>query len=125
MSARTDARSQADALGSGPEYDCDDFAIGAAAQKVFLAAAGSVSDQHDLDRDGDGLACEWGTELGRIADYRPQFSVITPRNATKTCYTGARGGTYTRTPSGAKTMMFAEEQRAFSHALLTGNPLQF
>lgn len=81
--------------------NCSDFANSAAAQKYFLQAGGPTYDPHGLDRDGDGLACEWGTHIQRIAQSR---TTVRPRR-TKSysrCYTGPRGGTYTITASGAK-----------------------
>lgn len=39
------------------DFDCDDFATQYEAQ-LFYEANGS-SDPHDLDRDNDGLACDW------------------------------------------------------------------
>jgi hypothetical protein len=40
-------------------YDCTDFRTRAEAQAVFRACGGRRNDVHHLDRDGDGLACEW------------------------------------------------------------------
>jgi hypothetical protein len=40
-------------------YDCDDFSSGAEAQEVFLRDGGPAYDPYDLDRDGDGFACEY------------------------------------------------------------------
>ncbi|MGB0902971.1 excalibur calcium-binding domain-containing protein [Halocynthiibacter sp.] len=78
--------------------NCSDFRSGAEAQKYFLAAGGPVQDRHNLDADGDGLACEWGTQVRRISRYRaPVPRVYRPR-----CYVGPRGGTYTITASGRK-----------------------
>jgi hypothetical protein len=37
------------------------------AQRFFLAEGGPLRAPHDLDRDGDGLACEWGPQVRRIA----------------------------------------------------------
>ena len=86
--------------------NCSDFASGAAAQKFFLAAGGPVSDLHNLDRDGDGLACEWGTEAVRLAAYRKPVVVSARRSVRPSsgsrCYVGPRGGTYTLTASGNK-----------------------
>lgn len=78
--------------------NCRDFRSGAEAQKYFLAAGGPVQDRHNLDADGDGLACVWGTQVRRISRYRaPVPRVYRPR-----CYVGPRGGTYTITASGRK-----------------------
>jgi hypothetical protein len=86
------------------DYDCSDFSNGAVAQRFFLASGGPNNDPHRLDADGDGLACEWGTEVRRLATYRPPAPRIsTPRRSSgSTCYTGPRGGTYTITASGNK-----------------------
>ncbi|WP_299771195.1 excalibur calcium-binding domain-containing protein [uncultured Tateyamaria sp.] len=91
------------------DRDCADFSSDAAAQKFFLAEGGPTSDPHDLDRDGDGLACEWGTQVRRIAAYQkpaPTYRRPAPVRRVPVyrsrCYTGPRGGTYTITASGAK-----------------------
>ncbi len=84
--------------GAGNTMNCGDFRSGAEAQKFFLAAGGPVQDRHNLDADGDGLACEWGTQARRISRYRaPAPRVYRPR-----CYVGPRGGTYTITASGRR-----------------------
>lgn len=91
--------------------NCSDFATGAAAQRYFLASGGPVADPNDLDRDGDGLACEWGTQIRQIASYRapvataPRSSPTRVRTSSPSrsrCYRGPRGGTYTITRSGRK-----------------------
>ena len=83
------------------ERDCDDFPSTAAAQRFFLDSGGPVSDPHNLDSDGDGLACEWGTQIRRIARAGPAPTLYIPRRtASSRCYTGPRGGTYTLTASG-------------------------
>ena len=40
------------------DLDCPDFATQAEAQEFFEANGGPSSDPHNLDRDGDGIACE-------------------------------------------------------------------
>ena len=81
--------------------NCSDFSNGAAAQKFFLSVGGPLNDPNDLDRDGDGLACEYGHQIRRIASYRPpSIRISRPRSADSTCYTGPRGGTYTITSGG-------------------------
>jgi len=91
-------RSAVETTASGNTLNCSDFRSGAEAQKLFLAAGGPVQDRHNLDADGDGLACEWGTQVRRITRYRaPAPRVYRPR-----CYVGPRGGTYTITASGRK-----------------------
>lgn len=83
--------------------NCADFANAAAAQKFFLASGGPLQDQHDLDRDGDGLACEWGTTIRQIATIQAARTVsYSPRPTYRRCYVGPRGGTYTITASGNK-----------------------
>ena len=81
--------------------NCSDFANSAHAQRFFLSEGGPVSDPHNLDGDGDGLACEWGRQLRRIVSkntYRPRsYSSSSSR-----CYVGPRGGRYTITASGRK-----------------------
>lgn len=42
----------------GPDKDCTDFSTHAQAQAFFMANGGPSSDPHNLDRDGDGIACE-------------------------------------------------------------------
>ena len=95
----------------GQDRDCVDFGAAAEAQRFFLASGGPARDPHDLDGDGDGLACEWGTEdpphrvaTGTEADARPRASrdgaaeVERISRATP----GRRGGTYTITSGGTK-----------------------
>jgi hypothetical protein len=40
------------------DRDCSDFSSQASAQYFFLSAGGPYSDPHQLDADGDGIACE-------------------------------------------------------------------
>jgi endonuclease YncB( thermonuclease family) len=40
------------------DRDCADFATQAEAQAFYLAAGGPAADPHQLDAEGDGLACE-------------------------------------------------------------------
>jgi endonuclease YncB( thermonuclease family) len=40
------------------DRDCSDFSTQASAQYFFLSAGGPYSDPHQLDSDGDGIACE-------------------------------------------------------------------
>lgn len=86
------------------DLDCADFNASAAAQRFFLAAGGPIRDDHNLDADGDGLACEWGTEARRLS--RPSPPVVAPvvprTSYARRCYTGPRGGTYTITASGSR-----------------------
>lgn len=89
------------------DLDCSDFNSAASAQKAFLAAGGPVNDPNNLDRDGDGLACEWGTYLRQsVVSYRASVAPTrvrsTPRRSSSQCYVGPRGGTYTITASGNK-----------------------
>lgn len=86
---------------SSTDVNCKDFPSAAEAQKYFLARGGPVSDPEGLDRDGDGLACEWGTQLRKSAS---RYSVrIQPRRQSSSyCHIGPRGGRYTITASGAK-----------------------
>ncbi|CUH25207.1 hypothetical protein JSE7799_00686 [Jannaschia seosinensis] len=49
-----------------PETDvlnCGDFLTEAAAQAEFLGSGGPQVDRHNLDPDGDGLACNWAETL--------------------------------------------------------------
>lgn len=85
--------------------NCADFTSSTAAQRFFLRAGGPVSDPHNLDGDGDGLACEWGTRIRSLASQarraaRPAYRAPSPTRSR--CYTGPRGGTYTITSSGAR-----------------------
>jgi hypothetical protein len=41
------------------DHDCDDFPTQKDAQLFFEANGGPEEDSHDLDRDGDGMACDW------------------------------------------------------------------
>lgn len=40
------------------DRDCSDFSTQSSAQYFFLSAGGPYSDPHQLDSDGDGIACE-------------------------------------------------------------------
>ena len=40
------------------DYDCSDFSTQAEAQTFFEAEGGPQKDYHNLDKDGDGVACE-------------------------------------------------------------------
>ncbi|VAV92696.1 hypothetical protein MNBD_ALPHA07-2083 [hydrothermal vent metagenome] len=90
--------------GGQDTQNCSDFTNVAQAQRFFLAAGGPVYDPNNLDRDGDGLACEWGTYINKIARSNVRAAKArTPRRYTnRVCYTGPRGGTYTITSSGRK-----------------------
>lgn len=81
--------------------NCADFNSSAEAQKYFILSGGPTADPHNLDGDGDGFACEWGTTIKQFAKtYRPK-----PIRATRyrpTCHTGPRGGRYYYSASGSK-----------------------
>lgn len=106
------SRSGSDSGVGGQDYDCGDFGGAAQAQRFFLASGGPSSDPYNLDGDGDGAACEWGTEVRRIASrVRPAPVAVPPpapvratpmpvRSAGSGCFVGPRGGTYTVTASG-------------------------
>ena len=106
------ARASTGTATSDQDYDCSDFPSSASAQVFFLAAGGPTSDPYGLDRDGDGLACEWGPAARRLAtrpivQARQTFPARTAytaprRTSGSRCYTGPRGGTYTITASGNK-----------------------
>lgn len=81
--------------------NCSDFSSSWQAQRYFLDAGGPVNDPHNLDGDGDGLACEWGTRIRSIAR-KARAPVVRRPVYTRTCYTGPRGGRYTITASGRK-----------------------
>lgn len=86
------------------DRDCVDFPSAAAAQKFFLTAGGPARDRHGLDRDGDGLACEWGTQLTRSAS-KGTKRISPTRSYSRSysrCYVGSRGGTYTISSSGQR-----------------------
>ncbi|WP_405112592.1 excalibur calcium-binding domain-containing protein [Phaeobacter sp. BS52] len=94
-------RSLADRL-RGSDRNCDDFVSAAEAQKFFLSAGEPSADPHRLDADGDGFACEWGSEVRRTYrkfHYVPKVRAYRP---TRQCYTGPRGGRYTISASGRK-----------------------
>ena len=104
----------ADASRIDPTSDrnCADFASDLEAQRFFIASGGPQGDPHDLDQDGDGFACEWGTEVRRRADVkaaavrqRAEAEAAAAQRraeAASRCYTGSRGGTYTITAGGYK-----------------------
>lgn len=92
------------------DRDCSDFSSAAAAQAYFLSNGGPIRDPAGLDRDGDGLACEWGVQINRLAIRQRATATATrassysaPRRSNSSrCYVGPRGGTYTITASGNK-----------------------
>ncbi|MDZ4118745.1 excalibur calcium-binding domain-containing protein [Phaeovulum sp.] len=86
------------------DRNCGDFETSAEAQHYFLSNGGPASDPNGLDRDGDGLACEWGTQLRSIASrYASTYRAPIPtRSFGGACHVGPRGGTYTITASGGK-----------------------
>lgn len=85
------------------DRNCSGFGSGAAAQRFFIAAGEPERHPHGLDRDGDGSACEWGTEVtASIKRYKPKPVRTTRRLSRSKCYVGPRGGTYTITASGRK-----------------------
>ena len=43
---------------SSGDYDCSDFSTQEEAQEFFEDKGGPDDDPHNLDRDGDGVACE-------------------------------------------------------------------
>jgi hypothetical protein len=43
---------------SSGDYDCEDFGSQDEAQDFFEDEGGPYDDPHNLDRDGDGIACE-------------------------------------------------------------------
>jgi hypothetical protein len=43
---------------SSGDYDCRDFSTQEEAQDFFESEGGPDDDPHNLDRDGDGVACE-------------------------------------------------------------------
>lgn len=99
--ARFSRPANAPRVDAGLDRNCADFASDFEAQQFFVNNGGPARDPHDLDRDGDGYACEWGTELRqRAAAAERQAAAV--RAAASRCYTGPRGGTYTITASGAR-----------------------
>ena len=89
--------------GGNDALNCSDFASAAAAQKAFLASGGPFQDPNNLDRDGDGLACEWGVQISRIAaTHAIPVAQSRPRYYGSRGFVGPRGGTYTITASGNK-----------------------
>ena len=45
-------------FGEYGDYDCSDFSTQRQAQEFFEDEGGPDEDYHNLDRDGDGVACE-------------------------------------------------------------------
>ena len=82
--------------------DCSAFPSSSAAQRYFLAAGGPAKDPHNLDGDGDGLACEWAATAKKSFSYRPPIYRAPAYSSGRTCHRGPRGGTYTITASGNK-----------------------
>lgn len=90
------------------DLNCADFISNFEAQQFFLNNGGPARDRHNLDRDGDGYACEWGTEIRQraaAAERRAAAARAAAQRrvaAASRCYIGPRGGTYTITASGAR-----------------------
>lgn len=84
------------------DVNCGDFPSAASAQKYFLTHGGPASDPNGLDRDGDGLACEWGGYLKKSVRYASSQRATRRASTSSRCYRGPRGGTYTITASGRK-----------------------
>lgn len=86
------------------DKNCSDFVSAGEAQRFFIANGGPHRDPHNLDRDGDGNACEWGNALkSSVAKYKPKpVRYTTPRRSSPTCHTGPRGGRYYYSASGRK-----------------------
>lgn len=79
--------------------NCSDFSTELEAQRFFLANGGPVSDPHNLDGDGDGFACEWGTRVSKLAKDARRSTRKPPRYKPSyrtgyICHTGPRGGRY-------------------------------
>jgi len=55
---RNDNPSQTRSYSEYSDRDCSDFSTQEEAQKFFEDEGGPDSDYHNLDRDGDGVACE-------------------------------------------------------------------
>ena len=91
-------------VGVSIDKNCDDFSSSAKAQAYFLKNGGPHHDPAGLDRDGDGLACEWGRKLFQFHKAQQEAArkvYSAPRRSYQSrCYTGPRGGTSTITASG-------------------------
>lgn len=85
------------------DKNCEDFPSTGAAQRYFLAQGGPHLDPHNLDGDGDGLACEWGKTIRLVAarHMKKAQTAYRPRSHSR-CYVGPRGGTYTMTSGGRR-----------------------
>lgn len=55
---RDDDYSTERSFGEHGDYDCSDFSSWREAQSFFENEGGPSEDYHNLDRDGDGIACE-------------------------------------------------------------------
>lgn len=55
---RSDNPSQMRSYSDYGDYDCSDFSTQEEAQGFFEDEGGPDDDYHNLDRDGDGVACE-------------------------------------------------------------------
>ena len=54
------------------DYNCADFPTQRNAQLAFIKAGGPSKDPFNLDRDGDGFACEFNPERYMRQYYRPK-----------------------------------------------------
>lgn len=97
------SRLYARSTSSSNTRNCSDFGNAAAAQQFFLAGGGPINEPHNLDADGDGLACEWGTQINQTAaKFKAKPRPVVRRYSSSGCFVGPRGGTYTITSSGRK-----------------------
>ena len=73
-------------------FNCSDFPNSISAQREFIRSGGPANDPNSLDADGDGFACEWGTEIRRIARNarpRPAAVIRSPARITRPrCHIG-------------------------------------
>ncbi|MFQ8430760.1 excalibur calcium-binding domain-containing protein [Amaricoccus sp. W119] len=62
------------------QRNCGDFPSAAAAQRAFLTSGGPGLDPDNLDGDGDGYACGWGTQILSVSNRYQDQPGAAPRS---------------------------------------------
>ncbi|MCB1397105.1 MAG: excalibur calcium-binding domain-containing protein [Rhodobacter sp.] len=90
---RTFSRSLIRRVGLGEsDWNCSDFSSAAAAQSFFVSNGGPAIDRYDLDRDGDGYACEWGRTVQTHVQRRRAAAIAARNSRTRSVPSLSTGG---------------------------------
>ncbi|WP_419180497.1 excalibur calcium-binding domain-containing protein [Bacillus salipaludis] len=66
------------------DKNCTDFATQEHAQLYFEENGGPDYDSDDLDRDGDGIACEWNNQSSEEVEYQEEDTTTSDNPYTAT-----------------------------------------